>query len=237
MNTNVLILIAAVVISTLVYLIALSGFGVNSPTETMPAISKSRVAYNCMSDSDCEEKGFTGTYYCVNNSLFGDYEAYTCLDKGDAGSDCVRMLSKEFVKKCTDFEECKSVLGDCMLKPTTIVTTLPVLRTTSPSGISSLRSSTTTLTDVKCYKNDQCWLNYSYSLYCSPEGHGLRDYYYYECINPGTYASKCVRQEISYLMEYCGYGEYCENGECIINYSVHFTPWKYPPRYNNTRFS
>lgn len=54
----------------------------------------------CFSDLDCEKSGFTGNYYCNNNSITKDYVNYTCENPGTANSRCVSATSSKALEYC-----------------------------------------------------------------------------------------------------------------------------------------
>jgi len=167
-------------------------------------------ASECDSDKDCGVSGYTGDYTCRENSIYGEYIVYMCA-KQEGLSKCIKVRSMEFVESCTDGEECIQGLGECQRKTTTTTTIKKRVEHENPGVIAT----TTTLTDVTCFRDSNCGLDHYGNPYCTTSGHSVRDYINYTCQNPGTYSSKCIKERKTYLVDYCGFGEACIRGECV----------------------
>lgn len=205
MNFRLLLPAAAVLLSVVLYFI------LTTLLENPPAVVNDSGGLSCSLDSDCGVSGYTGSYFCRDSSIFGEYVTRLCL-AGNSGFKCVNIASVEYVDACVEPEECIPGLSECRRKATTTEPTRPpavqeyVIR--SPA-------TTTTLSGVVCVRNSSCGFDHYGKPYCAVSGHAVRDYVTYVCLNPGTHASKCMRERKTYLVDYCGVGEACIRGECV----------------------
>jgi hypothetical protein len=166
----------------------------------------------CNSDGDCGASGYTGLYACKGNSIYGEYAARICVSSGQDSAKCALLSSMELVHTCSGDEECEPGFKDCRLKPNQTTTTLFEVEYVE---IPPSSGPTTTLSGVVCVRNSSCGLDHHTKPYCTSSGHSVRDYIAYACLNPGTYASRCVKERTTYLVDYCGYNEACVQGECV----------------------
>ncbi|MDD5111732.1 MAG: hypothetical protein PHG85_04255 [Candidatus Altiarchaeota archaeon] len=179
--------------------------GTTTPGTTQPARQE------CAADTDCGSTGYTGVYKCRGDSIFGEYVTRICTPTAGGGRACTSVGGAEYVEYCPTPLECKDGKGECQTRPTT--TTRPLVYgseyTLAP------RITTTTIQGTECARDESCGIDHYGKPYCSSSGHSVRDYITYTCQNPGTYASRCTREKVTYLVDYCGSTQSCIRGECV----------------------
>lgn len=84
---------------------------------TFNATVKSCAAVACNSNSDCGANGYTGAAFCTGNSVYQNYNTWTCNNPGRTDASCSSTTSAKKKNDCTDMQTCSN--GSCSDKTIT----------------------------------------------------------------------------------------------------------------------
>ena len=211
MDPKIMVLVAGLLLSALLFIILVPSFMDSAPSNSDEEILNTS---ECGSDMDCGVSAFTGFYTCRDDQIYGEYLTRLCIQDKNLVYKCVEIRSMEFIQTCFHPDKCVPGLSDCEMETTTTYATIVLPTYTTPEK-TYMATTSTTLSDVTCVRNSSCGIDHFGKPYCTTSGHSVRDYITYKCHNPGTYSSRCTREKKTYLVDYCGVGEACIQGECV----------------------